>query len=206
MSLPVASQPRPAARPGALSEVSDEELARALVENCPQAHRVAWQRYSPMVRAMVHRVNGRGQDTEDVIQEIFLCLYRRVPTLRDPKALRAFVMAITTRTLSFELRKRRARQRLAGTGSDEPFETLRANVNPAAQHGLLALRGLVGRLRQRDQRAFVLRYVEGRNADEVAQVLGVSAPTARRSFARAWRRINTWASSNPALVDFVRQP
>lgn len=175
-----------------------------MLANHPQAQQLAWERYLPMVSRMVYRAYGRGQDSEDVIQEIFLCVYRRVHTLRDPMALRAFVIAITHRTLSFELRKRRARQLLTDDGAAEGLEDkLSESASPEAQHALSILRRLLSRLRLRDRRAFELRYLGGMNADEVAEALGVSAPTARRSFSRARRRLNLWASRHPILADFM---
>ena len=58
---------------------------------------------------MVRRVFGRNGDADEVVQEVFLCLFRRVHTLRAPAAFRAFVIAITKRTMSHEQRRRRER-------------------------------------------------------------------------------------------------
>jgi DNA-directed RNA polymerase specialized sigma24 family protein len=82
---------------------------------------------------------------------------------------------------------------------------MRVASDPAAKHAFLSLQQLVARLRRRERTAFVLRYVEGMDAAEVAAVLGVSAPTARRSFSRAWRLINLWAGRDPFLADYLRQ-
>jgi RNA polymerase sigma-70 factor, ECF subfamily len=196
----------PAQRPAAdeLVGASDVELAQALLANAPGAHHAAWQRFSPLIVGMVRRSSGRELDTDDVVQEVFLCLFRRIHTLRDPLALRAFVMAITTRTLSFELRKRRNRERLAGTSGEDVDDVRLTYADPAASYALIVLRQLVGRLRKRERRAFVLRYVEGMNADEVARALGVSTPTARRSFSRAWRRVALWARRDPLLTDYLQ--
>src|SRR3954469_22078320 len=92
-----------------LSDASDEELARALLVNHPDARHVTWQRFSPLVGRMARRVFPRHEDAEEVVQEVFLCLFRRVHTLRVPVAFRGFVMAITKRTLSHERRRRRLR-------------------------------------------------------------------------------------------------
>ena len=77
-------------------------------------------------------------------------------------------------------------------------------ADPAAKHALLGLEQLVARLRYRERNAFMLRFVEGMDAAEVGERLGVSAPTARRSFAKAWKRINVWASRDPFLADYLR--
>ena len=51
--------------------------------------------------------------------------------------------------------------------------------------------------------SFVFRFVEGMSAEEVAQALGVSVPTARRSFTRAWQRVTYLAQLDPFLEGYV---
>ena len=45
--------------------------------------------------------------------------------------------------------------------------------------------------------------VEGMDCAEVAEALGVSEPTARRSFSRAHKQVMTWAQHDPFLVDYL---
>jgi RNA polymerase sigma-70 factor (ECF subfamily) len=187
-----------------LSHASDAELARALLAEDPEAYRVTWERFLPLVRSVARRTFGHTIELEDVVQEIFFCVFRRMPTLRDPVALRAFVMAIAARTVSHERRRRRPWAFAALEGEEQAAEALRVSSDPAAKHAYHGLEQLVRRLRERERRAFVLRFVEGMDAAEVAGVLGVSAPTARRSFSRAWKRINLWAGRDPFLADYLR--
>jgi RNA polymerase sigma-70 factor (ECF subfamily) len=209
MSLATAVEPasavfrRPTLIP--LAKASDAELARALIDGQPEAYEVAWQRFMPLVSGMTRRVFGRGPDRDDVVQEICFCLFRRVQTLRDPVALRAFVIAVAARTLSHERRRRKVRFLAASEGEERAAEAMRITSDPAAKHAFLSLQQLVARLRRRERMAFVLRYVEGMDAAEVAAILGVSAPTARRSFSRAWKLINLWAGRDPFLADYLRQ-
>lgn len=190
-----------------LTRASDEDLARALMANQPGAHYVAWLRLHPMVRRIVRRGSGAASDIEDLVQEVFLSLFRRIHTLREPVALRAFTMAIASRALRLELRRRRARWPLlaADTATDEVADELLPKTDPEAQHAVVVLEQLLRRLRSRDRDAFVLRYVEGMNAAEVAEALGVSAPTATRSITRAWKRIHSWARRDPTLVEYLRR-
>jgi RNA polymerase sigma factor (sigma-70 family) len=196
----------PAGEPlsASLSEASDEELARALLVGHPQARHVTWNRFSPLVCRMARRIFRRPEDAEEVVQEVFLCLFRRAHTLRVPVAFRGFVIAITKRTLSHERRRRRLRFYQASDDEERSAGELSVGADPAAKHALLGLEQLVARLRYRERNAFMLRFVEGMDAAEVGVLLGVSAPTARRSFARAWKRINVWASRDPFLADYLR--
>ncbi len=187
-----------------LIDAPDEELARALLVGDPHAQHVTWQRFSPLVVRMARRAFGR-HDAEEVVQEVFLCLFRRVHTLRVPVAFRGFVIAIAKRTMSHERRRRRLRFYQASEDEQRSAGELSVTADPAAKHALIGLEQLLARLRHRERNAFMLRFVEGMDAAEVGEKLGVSAPTARRSLARAWKRINVWASRDPFLADYLRE-
>ena len=59
---------------------------------------------------LIRRSLGPQHEVEDIVQDVFLCLFGRLHTLRDPVALRAFVIAITVRTARYEIRRARVRR------------------------------------------------------------------------------------------------
>lgn len=183
---------------------SDAELALALIGGNPSAPREAWRRFLPLVSRMARRALGPGADVEDVAQEVFSCLFRSVLQLRAPEALRAFVITVTKRMLGHEFRRRRARAHLSVPHQDSQLnDTVGENGDPATRHAYLHFRHLLGRLKERERRAFVLRFVACMDAPEVAHTLGVSVPTARRAFSRAQTRLTLWAGRHPFLSDYV---
>src|SRR3954471_19679408 len=109
--------PLPAA---ALSDSDDATLARALIARDPRAPRVLWQRFAPMVFRMLRRTLGADHDLDDLAQEVFLCVFEKVRALREPKALKAFVISVTSLTMRHELRRRWVRRwvRLSGKTDD----------------------------------------------------------------------------------------
>lgn len=155
-----------------------------------------------MVRRILQRGLGPGADVEDAFQDVFLCVFRRVSTLRDPRSLRAFVLAITYNTILYERRRRRKRARV--TCSDELLTASLACApdDAATTYAFRRLSQLLTRLSDREQRTFVLRVFEGRTALESAEALGVSQPTARRALACAKSRIRKWAARDPYLLDY----
>src|SRR5262249_44652304 len=90
------------------SEIYDDDavLARALIERRPNAPAALWARFAPMVHRMLRRTLGPGAEIEDVVQEVFLCVFQKVSGLREPRALRAFVISVTALTARYELRRR----------------------------------------------------------------------------------------------------
>src|SRR5438132_14199568 len=77
---------------GDLLRADDATLASALMANAVRAPRVAWTRFAPMVHRMLKRAFGPGHDIEDMVQDVFLCLFKKVEGLREPKALKSFVI------------------------------------------------------------------------------------------------------------------
>lgn len=191
------------AAPIELSEASDEALGCLLQARSPEAARVVWQRYSPMVRRMLARALGPERDVEDSLQEVFLCVFNKAPELRNPASLRAFIVSIAIRTLRHEIRRRKLRNWLRLDGNTA-VEDLRA-VNPDndAREALVRFYALLDRINTRDRSVFVLHVIEGMDIDAIAEALEVSVPTIRRCFARARERIELLAGRDPMLVDYV---
>ena len=72
----------------------------------------------PLVRARMNRSIG-GQDVDDHVQEVFLRLFQVLPDLRDPAALRSFIIGIALHVAGTELRRRRGRYWLQLTASGD---------------------------------------------------------------------------------------
>src|SRR2546423_10614042 len=87
-------------------ERTDGDLVRAFLHGDGAAPGALWERYAPLVRRITSRAFGPGHDVDDLVQETFLRLYRKLPSLQEPSALKGFVVAITTRVLQTELRAR----------------------------------------------------------------------------------------------------
>jgi hypothetical protein len=81
------------ARPDEERPSKDADLVQALRAGDPEAPAALWARYSPSVGRVLAKALGPTIEIEDLKQEVFLRVFRRLPSLRDPSALRAFVLA-----------------------------------------------------------------------------------------------------------------
>ncbi len=190
-----------------LTGVDDATLSRALCNEESNAQRVAWDRFSPMVRGIVRRSLGPEFDADGVVQEVFLCLFQKIGTLREPAALRGFVMSITVltvrTTLRTEIRRRRLRRWLGVQQETEPKSLRLVPEDLDSRQALARFYEILDKINPRDRMAFVLRFVEGMGVAEVASALDVSVPTVRRCFTRAWERFTLLAGRDPFLADYV---
>lgn len=184
-----------------LLTAADELLVVALIARRPEAPRALLVRFSPMVRGILRRFLGRDGGIEDSIQEVFLQVFRTLPTLREPKALRAFVMAIATHTAMRQASRARARD--WSIGSDD-LDERGATVDVAAQHALMRLDAVLSGIRPCDRTAFLLRFVEGMCVDEIADAVRASPATVQRRYKRAWARVTYLASKDLFLRDYLQ--
>jgi RNA polymerase sigma-70 factor (ECF subfamily) len=158
--------------------------------------------YKGRVFATAFRLMGDPQEAEDQAQEVFLKIYRGIMTLEDPATVTTWIYRITTTTCLDMLDKQRRRpatQSLTSPGdewNEEPRYPDRRTPTPeeAALRRELrqcleaALAGLDGAARA----MLVLRDIEGRSYQEIAETLalGMSAVKMRIHRARlAFHRI-----------------
>jgi len=195
---PVAPFPR--------ERLGDGEIVAAVARGETAALGVAWDRYSHVVRAVIRSNLGVDAAVEDLLQEVFIALLKSAAELRDPSALRPYLVGVASRLVLVELRRRKVRRWVTltpeGTLPDLP-------APPRDLDGELALRAL-GRLLDslpaRRRVAFVLRQVHGLEVAEVAAALEVSESTAKREVARARRFVIARARrAEPALWDYVQR-
>jgi RNA polymerase sigma-70 factor (ECF subfamily) len=183
-----------------LSEGDDESIVRILRAGDPRAPRVVWQRFAPMVHRVLKRAFGPEHDIDDLVQEVFLVLFDRVATLREPKALPAFILSIVAHAIRRELRRKAAARWLHF--GDAPHARAR-EADLDSREALARLYRILDRLAAGDRTAFALRYFEGLELVEVAEAMGVSLATTKRHLAHAHGRILSHARRDAALVEYV---
>jgi RNA polymerase sigma-70 factor, ECF subfamily len=185
-------------------EYPDEELARAACAGNPRAAIAIWRRYGGQVRSKLLRWIG-AHDLDDHVQEVFSRLFEQLPRLRQPSALRSFLIGITLRVACTELRRRR-RWRLRLTATGELPDLVQHGVDQGpAREALSRFETILGRLAPRTRRVFVLRHVEKLELVDVAAAMDISLATAKRHLARASLRVFAMAEREPALFDYLRE-
>jgi RNA polymerase sigma-70 factor (ECF subfamily) len=158
-----------------------------------EVHRVVW------------RILGADPEHDDLVHQIFVRAFDKVHDLRDPKAVRGWLLRIAVNTVRSELRRRRIRRLLGWDGGEDVEVEVGAWADPQGldpEHwasAKLALR-LLDRLRAQDRIAYMLRFGEGRTIPEVASACGCSVATVHRRLTRAQDRLETLMSGGATLV------
>jgi RNA polymerase sigma-70 factor (ECF subfamily) len=185
------------------SDTPDEDLTRAACGGSTRATALIWRRYSVQVRSKLLRWIGT-HDLEDHVQEVFSRLFEQLPRLRQPSALRSFLIGITLRVACSELRRRRRwRLRLTATGELPEIIEHSTSDDGIAREALARFEAILGKLAPRSRRVFELRYIDKLELIDVATEMGISLATAKRHLARASSRVFAMATRDPALVEYA---
>jgi RNA polymerase sigma-70 factor (ECF subfamily) len=184
----------------------DAALARLAAEKDPRAAAALWDRYASLVRGILRRTLGPSADVEDLVQDAFIGLFRTLPGLRDPDALRSFVVGTALRVARSELRRRRVRRWLALTPTGAMPDTAQPGASdPEARRAVKRLYEVLDQIDDRGRMAFVLRHLEGYELTEVAESLGCSLATTKRALAKAQERVNAIVKRDPLLAPYARE-
>ena len=184
-------------------ESDNRTLVRAVVARDPRAQHELWRRYAPVVSRILKRLFGPSHDVEDLAQDIFLCIFEKVPSLRDPNSLKAFIISITLLT------SRGERRRLATRGqikvSKDPDIGSKAVWLPEtdAREAVQRFYRILDRVSAQSRALFVLRYVEELKLSQIAQMSGTSLATTKRRLTRAWSRFRMLVERDPILAELV---
>lgn len=208
---PTVTMPHPSRTPLVLvvdqshRELSDEEVAEGLAAGEDWAISEVWRRFAPLVIMTAERALGSRSDAEDVTQEAFSRVFRKLDTLRDRSSLRSFVYSIAIRTLKSHLRYRGLRDWLSFREPETLVDLCYSTQDVEARELVRSFYALLDRLSPRDRLVFILRRVESMTIEEIASSMELSTSTVKRSFAHASKRLAQWIATDPALAALLAQ-
>jgi RNA polymerase sigma-70 factor, ECF subfamily len=140
------------------------------------------------------RLGGPEIDCEDVVQEVFLTVRRRLPEFRGEAKIATWLFRITERTVANHRRKLRLR-RFFATAFGVREATERAVLTPAEvverREEVAALYRTLDRLPAKYRRVLILFELEGRSTQQIAELLSIKPGTARVWLHRARARFLT---------------
>ncbi len=183
--------------------IDDVALASALLRREPRAATEVWTAYAPLVLRFLRRFFGPTCDGQDLCQEVFLRLFKRIDELRDPAALRGFLLSIALGVSRNEVRRARVRRWIGLTATGElPEVPAVGGWDPEAREATARLYAILERLGAEDRSLFITRYVERMEIAEIAGVLGLSVATTKRRLARVTKRVGARLGNDPVFADY----
>jgi RNA polymerase sigma-70 factor (ECF subfamily) len=182
----------------------DAELAARASRGDAAAFDQLVGRWKERVFQLEQRFFARPQDAEDVAQEVFLKMYRALPTYRSDAPFEHWLMRIATNACRDQLRERRRRPAtpLSELTADAPVWLDKALAGRAlaaveAEAARVAAAELLATLPVKDRIVLVLLDVEGRSTEDVAALVGSTRAAVKVRAFRARRALRRLAAEKP---------
>ena len=123
------------------------------------------------------------EETEDLVQEVFLLALRKLGSLRDPTAFLPWLATLARRAAADHYRAGRRRSESAMESAPVP------RIGPArTADGLAVLQALSG-LPDAYRETLLLRLVEGMSGAEIAAATGLTEGSVRVNLSRGMKRL-----------------
>lgn len=181
---------------------SDAELVAALKQGEATAAGRLYDRHAPGVQGMVYRLLAQKTELDDIVQEVFIYALYSIDKLREPAALKSWLLSIAVGKVRSYLRKRARQRWLSFLPHDEVPELASPLEDPDAEL-VRQVCGILDELPADERIALVVHRIEGLPLHEAAKASGMSLSTFKRRLAKGEARFMARARHRPALAGFL---
>ena len=159
---------------------SDVELLHAIAARDDEALASLYDRYRLILFGLLLRILNSREDAEDVLQEVFLQIWRRAKDFDEGRG-QAFTWMITlARSRAIDrLRVLAARHRLAASASHETEEVSDAAADAVGSEQREIVAGALAQIPDEQRRTLMLAYFEGLTQSEIAARLDAPLGTVK---------------------------
>jgi RNA polymerase sigma factor (sigma-70 family) len=177
-----------------MQPADDGLLLRQYVENrSDEAFAALVARHVNLVYSIAMRQVGNPHQAEEITQSVFILLAKKAWRLRHERVLSSWLFNTTRLTAinfvrSETRRHRREQEAYMQTTLEESGEELWQRISPL-------LDAAVAALSEKERRAIVLRFYEGRNLREVGDALCASEEAAKKRVARGLEKLQKYFSN-----------
>ena len=180
----------------ALNELDDSGLVAAFLEGEKRAFGVLVDRYQSRLLNFVYRTTGDRERAEDLVQETFIRVYRHLHRFDQSKKFSTWIYTIASNLAKNELRNR-SRNPLVlfqtikknWDADHRPLEwednTFRPDDLFRKRHLRQMVESAVEELPEHHRVVFVLRELEGKTYEEIAEITSCNLGTVKSRLNRA---------------------
>ena len=163
---------------------SDQQLIERVLKGDAAAFEHLFDRYrEAMFQLYMQRTGGNRDDTDDLLQEIFIKIWSALPAFRGDSRLFTWIYRIATNETLNWLHKQKVRsmlrfESLDSTMADKVDDDPYFNGNEAQR----LLFKAIARLPQKQKAVFTMRYFDELSYEEISEILGTSVGALKASY------------------------
>ena len=168
-------------------ESSDYELAQKAAAGDLAAFEELYRRHFRRVYALALRMTASPEEAEDLAQETFIQLFKKIGSFRGDSAFTTWLHRMTVNQVLMHFRRRKSRPEYTTEEGETPVQIVQGTENQARMPVVdrIALEDAIAKLPLGYRSVFVLHDVEGYEHNEVAEMLGISEGTSKSQLHKA---------------------
>jgi RNA polymerase sigma-70 factor (ECF subfamily) len=183
--------------------IDEDALVRRAAAGDAEAFRLLFVRHRSDVARLVYRMLNAPADLEDVVQEVFVQVFRSLKDFRGQSKLSTWLHRVTVNVVLMHRRSARSRPVLteevpndlvADDGQTLPDE------DAERRERVRAFQRLLGRLADKKRVVFVLHELEGLSPAEIADIVDAPVLTVRTRLFYARRELEALLADEPSLA------
>ena len=166
---------------------TDYALAQRAAKGDMESFEVLYQRHHRRVYSLCLRMTQNVQEAEDLTQEAFIQLYRKIGSFRGDSAFTTWLHRLTVNQVLMHFRKRSVKMEKTTEEGETPVQIVHGTENPRSMPVVdrIALDNAIKQLPPGYRSVFVLHDIEGHEHEEVARMLGCSVGTSKSQLHKA---------------------
>ena len=179
-----------------MEKESDVQLIQRILSGDEVAFNVLVQRYQKSVHALAWRKLGDFHDAEEITQDTFLQVYKRLPTLKDPYKFSGWLYVIVNRLCIDRMRQKHLTiQSLEDTPMEEvekssyTHHVSEQQQTENTERRRAIVKKLLEKLPESERTVMTLFYLGEMTVQEISKFLGVSASAIHNRLYRARKRL-----------------
>jgi RNA polymerase sigma-70 factor (ECF subfamily) len=194
--------------------MSDEaELIARAARGDGEAFRLLYELHREKVARLAYRIAGGRSDLEDIVQEVFVQVYKSLPDFRGQSKFGTWLHRVTVNVVLMHRRAARSRPTFAEPAPEDrvasPNDTA-PDEDAERRERIRAFGRLLDRLADKKRTVFVLHDLEGVTPSEIGRIVGAPILTVRTRLFYARRELEAMLRDEPALagmrVGFAKTP
>lgn len=166
---------------------TDYALAQRAAKGDMAAFEQVYERHYRRVYSLCLRMTANAAEAEDLAQEVFIQLFRKIGSFRGESAFTTWLHRMTVNQVLMHFRKRGVRLEQTTGDGETPVQVVQGTGNPNAMPVVdrIALDKAIAQLPPGYRTVFTLHDVEGYEHEEIARLLGCSVGTSKSQLHKA---------------------
>ena len=167
-------------------------LARKCMDGDRRAQFELYNLYSKAMFNICLRMMGRREEAEDVLQNAFVDIFRKIQTFRFESSLGAWIKRIVINSCINELKRKRIELvEMQDQFEGEPDTMDQVSLgNEEKSIQIQRIKDAMGQLPDGYRVVFNLYLMEGYDHREISEILGISEGASKSQFSRAKKKIS----------------